>query len=44
MVTFEVKPLALSEKGKWTSIFRMGLGGDMDKYGDRTPAVFICPD
>ena len=38
-VTLDIMPTGIVSG--WSNILRVGLGGDMDRYGDRTPGIWF---
>jgi len=41
-ITFDIMPREISKR--YTNIIHVGLGGNMDVYGDRVPAIFFKPE
>jgi len=39
-ISFEIKPFAVIGTG-WANVFKCGIGGDIENYGDRNPAVWM---
>ena len=40
-LAFDVKAMGTSEG--WTNIIHVGTGGDMERYGDRSPSIWLAP-
>ena len=43
-ISFDILPLGTASKAvEFTNIIRLGIGGDTEVYGDRSPAIFFAP-
>ena len=43
-ISVNIMPIGiLTGENEWGNILRVGLGGDREEYGDRTPAIWFTP-